>query len=27
MNELGFVETINDEECNYRNDLWFYGEV
>lgn len=27
MNELGFIETINDEEYNYRNDLWFYGEV
>lgn len=27
MNELGFVETINDEDYSYIGELWFYGEV
>ena len=27
MNELGFIETIKNEDYSYIGELWFYGEV
>lgn len=27
MDEVGYFETINDEDCSYKGELWFYGEV
>lgn len=27
MKEVGFIEEINEEDCSYIGELWFYGEV